>query len=287
MKINVIGATGNLGRLIMEELLKQGAAPSDLIASVRTPEKAAFLAEQGIEVRRANYDDYESLEAAFQGTDVLLLIPSFAAAEPRVVQHGNAVHAAEAAGVKRLVFAGVSTATTESLFRIAPFILYAESKIRQSRMEWTLLRNNMYMESMLGWLPRFRKEGILPYPLKVGKIAFVTRVDLARATAACLLGDGHAGKIYELSGPEALSMPELAEALSEVTGDTIVFKEPSEAEYVTFSHADGASEGMLATMLSIYRAAEAGEWSLVTDHIQELTGQVPRSVRDIAREMLS
>ena len=128
---------------------------------------------------------------------------------------------------------------------------------------------------------------MLPYPLKEGKIAFVTRADLARATAACLLGDGHAGKIYELSGPEALSMPELAKVLSEVTGDAIAFNQPSEAEYVTFSHADGASEGMLAMLLSIYRAAETGEWSRVTDHIQELTGQAARSVRAVAEEMLA
>lgn len=287
MKINVIGASGNLGRLVINSLLDQGASPSDLIASVRTPSKAAFLSEAGIEVRRADYDDYESLGSAFKGTDVLLLIPTFASPEPRVIQHGNAVRAADEAGVGRIVFSSVSASSPESLFRVAPFLLYAESKVRQSKAVWTILRNNMYMDSMLGWLPRFEKEGWLPYPLKEGRIAFVTREDLARATAASLLGEGHAGKIYELTGPEALSMPELAKVLSEVTGKEISFDYPSEDDYIRFSNADGASEGMIATMLSIYRAAEAGEWGNATDHVYQLTGQPARSVREVATQKIA
>lgn len=287
MKINVIGATGNLGRLVIDSLIQQGADPADLIASVRTPSKATALKELGVEVRRADYDDYESLVAAFQGTDVLLLIPTFAAPEPRVIQHGNAVNAAEAAGVKRIVFSSVATATPESLFRVAPFILYAESKLRLSKVDWTILRNNMYMDSMLGWLPRFEEEGQIPYPLKEGRIAFVMREDLGRATAACLMGEGHEGKIYELTGPEALSMPELAGLLSEVTGKEIRFERPSEADYVHFSHADNASEAMLDTMLSIYRAAEAGEWGNATDDVFRLTGQKALSVREVASQKVA
>lgn len=287
MKINVIGATGNLGSLVINSLLAQGANPSDLIASVRTPAKADGLRALGIEVRRADYDDYESLVTAFQGTDVLLLIPTFAAPEPRVIQHGNAIRAAEAAGVKRTVFSSVATASPESLFKVAPFILYAESRLRLSKMEWTILRNNMYMDSMLGWLPRFMEEGQIPYPLKEGRIAFIMRKDLGRATAACLMGEGHEGKIYELTGPEALSMPELAKVLSEVTGKEIKFGQPSETDYVHFSHADNASEAMLDTMLSIYRAAEVGEWGNATDDVFRLTGKKALSVSEVANQKVS
>lgn len=285
MKINIIGATGRLGSKVIEALLERGVGPSDLIASVRTPEKAAGHAERGLEVRRADYDDYDSLEEAFQGTDVLLLIPSTAAVEPRIQQHANAVRAAKAAGVGRIVFAGVATASPESLFEVAPFILYAESKIRLSGIPWTLLRNNMYMESMLGWLKRFKEEGKLPYPLKEGRIAFVAYQDLAHATAAACMSKGAEGKIYELTGPDAPSMPELAALLSEETGADIRFEYPSEQDYLQFSKMDKASPVMLQILLSIYRAAEAGEWGNVTGHVEELTGRAPISIREMVREM--
>ena len=285
MRINVIAATGRLGGKVVEALLEMGLAPENIIASVRTPSKADGLAAQGIEVRRADYDDYESLETAFAGTDVLLLIPSTAAVEPRVAQFGNAVRAAKAAGVGRIVFAGVYTATPESLFQVAPFILYAESKIRQSGLEWTLVRANMYMESMLGWLGRFVEEGRLPYPLREGRIAFVAYGDLGRSIAAVLKGNGMHGKIFELSGPEAPSMAELAQVLSEETKELIRFDFPSEQDYLAFSKMDKASPALLDILLSMYRSAEAGEWSRVTDHVEQLTGRKPTSIREMAREM--
>ena len=95
MKINVVGATGQLGRKVMQALLDLRAAPEDLVVSVRTPEKAKDLSVQGMDVRRADYDEPETLREAFQGTDVLLLIPSTAPTEPRVRQHANVLEAAQ------------------------------------------------------------------------------------------------------------------------------------------------------------------------------------------------
>ena len=147
MKINVMGASGQLGQKVMAVLLEQGAAPEDLIASVRTLEKAANLKEAGIEVRCADYEKPESLVKAFAGTDVLHLIPSVANVEPRILQHCNAVEAAQQAGVKRMAFSSLSSAGfPDSRFVITPFMQYAEMKLRQSGMAWTILRDNMYLD---------------------------------------------------------------------------------------------------------------------------------------------
>jgi len=273
--INVIGATGQLGRRVMRNLLDQGAAAGDLVASVRTPEKAGDLAEQGVQVRRADYDDPGSLRTAFQGTEVLVLIPSTARVEPRIVQHYNALQAAREAGVRRTVFASLVTAGfLDSKFHVTPFLLYAESKLRQSGMEWTILRNNMYLDPVAAWVPELVEMGRLPYPVKKGRVAYVSRDDLARATAAVCLNSGHVGKLYELTGPESLSMPQLAEIISRVTGRTVRFDSVTEAEYAAVSRAgeETVPEFLIEVLVSMYRAVDNGEFARATDAIERITG---------------
>lgn len=283
MKINVLGASGQLGQKIVQALLDQGAAPEDLIASVRTVEKAAKLKEAGIEVRYADYDKPETLVEAFAGTDVLLLIPSLAMVEPRIIQHHNAVEAAKQAGVKRVAFSGlVSAAFPDSKFVITPFEQYAEIKLRQSGMAWTILRNNMYLDPVAAWMPELMEMGHLPYPLKTGRIAYVTRDDMARATAAALLNSGHENKVYALTGSYAISMPELAAAISRATGKTVVFKGASDEDYMETCQTgeEQLPEPFIQLLLTIYWAAENGEFELVTDHVERLTGRPPERIED-------
>ena len=290
LMINVIGATGQLGRRVMMSLLNQGAAAGDLVASVRTPEKADDLAEQGVTVRRADYDDPDSLRTAFQGTEILVLIPSIAPVEPRILQHFNALQAAREAGVRRVVFASLATAGfLDSKFHITPFLLYAESKLRQSGMDWTILRNNMYLDPVAAWVPELIEMGRLPYPVKEGRVAYVARDDLARATAAVCLGSGHAGKVYELTGPESLSMPQVAETISRVTGQTVRFDSVTEAEYAEVSRTgeEAVPEFLIEILLSMYRAVDNGEFARATDHIERITGVAAETVESYLRRTVT
>jgi NAD(P)H dehydrogenase (quinone) len=139
MRVNVLSATGLLGSRIVGELLLQGGPDVQVVASARNPEKARRLAEAGAEIRRADYDEQDSLEGSFAGCNVVALIPTFAPVEDRIQQHAAALAAARKAGVKRVVFSSFATAAVESESVVAPFMVYAECKLRQSGMEWTIL----------------------------------------------------------------------------------------------------------------------------------------------------
>lgn len=288
MTINVMGATGQLGRRVMQALIDQGASPGDLVASVRSPDKARGLAAQGISVRLADYDDQAMMVRAFDETEVLLLIPSTARVEPRIMQHYNALKAAWTSGVKRVVFCSLSSAAfPNSRFFVTPYLLYAELKLRQSRMGWTILRNGMYLDPVADWMPELVEMGRLPYPVRGGTVAYIARHDLARATAAACLNDQHAGKVYELTGSEALSMDALAGAISEATGHQIPFHEITENEYAEIcrSGKDYIPEALIPLLISLYHAVDHDEFAHVTDHVEQLTGTPPERAGDYLRRI--
>lgn len=275
MIVNVMGATGQLGRRIVEALIDQGTDPSNIIASARTVSKAADMNERGIQVRQADYEDTASMKAAFAGSDAVVLIPSTAGVEPRILQHHNAIQAAKEAGVGRLLFVSLTTAAyLDSKFEVTPYMMYAEMKLRQSGIPWTILRNTMYLDPVGDWMPELVEMKRLPYPIKDGKIAFTGRDDLARAVAAASLNTETIGQMYELTGPEALSMPDLAAVISDVTGTAVAFDSISDEEYAEICRTgnENVPEGMIRILTSIYWAVDNGEFGVATDHIEQLTG---------------
>ena len=286
MKINVLGVTGSLGSRVVNALLDRGLPAEDLIASARSPERAQRFRGLGIEVRRADYDVPETLPGALEGTDVLMLIPSASDVEPRIVQHSSILDAARSARVKRVVLASFSAARTDSEFLIAPYLLYAESRLRTSGLEWTILRNGMYLDPLVDWAPALAAMGRLPYPVRKGRVAYVSRDDLSRACAAACALDGHAGQVYELTGPQALSMRDLASALTCATGQTIRFDEVTGEQFAEICRADRVPEAEIAILASMYRAVDHREFEHVSDDIRILTGIPPMAAKDYLRESL-
>jgi NAD(P)H dehydrogenase (quinone) len=288
MTVNVIGATGQLGSRVIQSLLEQGASPSEIIVSVRTPAKAQDWAAQGIVVRQANYDNQETMIEAFKDTDVLLLIPTTALVEPRIQQHYKALKAAKASGVKRAVFVSLTTARLDSKFQITPFLIYGESKLRLSGLDWTILRNGMYLDPIAHWMPELINMGRLPYPVKSGKIAYVSRDDLARAIASVCLNNGHSKKVYELTGPQALALSELAEIITNVTGKSIKFESVTDEQYakVCREGKEVLTGYSIEILTSLYHAVDNGEFGTVTNHIEQLTGMPPESVETYLHRLL-
>ena len=282
MKINVTAASGQLGRKIVRSLLDQGVAGTDVIASVRTPEKVKDLASLGVTIRKADYENPQSLNTAFDGTEILMLVTSPAGVEPRIQQHFNALEAAKQTGVKRIVFTSFASATPASKFLVAPYYLYAESKLRLSGMDWTILRNGMYLDPIADWIPDLLKMGRLPYPIKSGKIAYIARDDIARAAASACLDSGHAEHQYDLTGSHALSMSELAEIISKVTKETIEFDSVTEQEFGDICRGgdENYPDSAIAFMNSLYRAVDNKEFESVTDHVEQLTGAPPATAHD-------
>ncbi len=286
MKINILGGTGQLGSRIVEAILREGTCPEHLIVSCRSQSKARHFADGGIEVRQADLDRPETLVPALAGTDVLMLIPSMSDVEHRIVQHQHTLAAAELAGVSRVVMTSFSSARTDSKFLMAPFYLYAESKLRLSGMDWTILRNGMYLDPLVDWAPALARQGRLPYPVKRGRVAYISRDDLARASAGALLQAGHSERVYELTGPEAVSMAELAAALTAATGSPIAFDPVSEAEFGAVCRDDGIPDQETAILTSMYRAVDNGEFEQVSDHVKLLSDAPAEAVATYLKRAL-
>jgi NAD(P)H dehydrogenase (quinone) len=212
--IVVTGATGQLGQLVMDGLLRR-VEPGQVVAAVRSPEKATALAARGVSVRRADYNEPEQLGAAFAGADRVLLISSN---DPRqsVAQHTAVVGAAQRAGVGLLAYTSLWHADTSTMLTATSARL-TEPVIRDSGLPYTFLRNNLYTEHYAPQIRQAVKSGIFVGSAGAGRVASATRADYAAAAVAVLTGEGHENKTYELGGDVAWSYAELAEVLSKVT----------------------------------------------------------------------
>ena len=286
MRINILGATGQLGGRIVKDLLRQGGPGVEVIASARSLDKMRGLFGNQVGVRQADYDAPETLKASFAGCDVVGLIPTFAPVEARIQQHAAALAAAKEAGVRRVVFSSFAAAAVESEFIVAPFLAYAECKLRQSEMDWTILRNGMYADPLVEYIPELVRTGRIPYPAGQGRISYVCRDDLARATAAACLNDECAGRVFELTGPEAVSVAELAAIISRVTGESVRYEPTSEDEFADMCREPGLPEYVPHALVTLYRAAARGELEKVTDHIEELSGAPAESLEAYLKRSL-
>lgn len=270
MKIAVAGATGHLGRLVMQELLKRTAV-QDVVAVVRDGAKAANLAAQGIEVRVAAYDDRPALDAALQGIDRLLLISSNEVGR-RIPQHRNVIDAAKAAGVRQVAYTSAPRATTTTLI-LAPDHKATEEILTASGLGYTILRNNWYTENYIPQMKTAQQTGVLVAAAGQGRVASAQRADYAAGAAAVLLGEGHAGKVYELGGDYAWNFDELAAAMSEVTGKTIRYQPVDVPTLVETLQNAGLDEGTAGFIAAMDANIAAGELAEVTHDLSRLIGR--------------
>ncbi|MCU0464806.1 MAG: SDR family oxidoreductase [Anaerolineae bacterium] len=276
----VTGASGGLGRRVLELLLEAGE--QHIIATTRTPEKLADFASRGVTVRAADFDQPDSLAAAFAGADRLLLISTDSLDQPghRLAQHRNAIKAAEAAGVKHVVYTSVASASADSPLGVAPDHYSTEQALEASGMGYTALRNNLYMELLLGSLPRAIASGQLIAAAGDGKAAYVTREDCARAAAAALYADFEGRRALEISGPASVSQAELAVLTQELSGKPV--------QYVAIPLSaliDGMVQaGLPRPVAEVYASFDAGIAAGVLDTapgaVELLTGKPAQSVAD-------
>jgi NAD(P)H dehydrogenase (quinone) len=243
--IAITGATGQLGHLVLQNLLKTTAA-SQIVAIVRNPAKAEALSQQGIVVRQADYTDEAAFTAALQGVDKLLLISSSEVGQ-RTPQHRNVIHAAKAAGVKFIAYTSLLHADKSPLGLHVEHV-ETEKMLADSGIPYALLRNGWYTENYLASAPPALEHGVFIGAAGDGKIASATRADYA-AAARVIAEEGHAGKVYELAGDEAWTLSELAAALSKQSGKNVVYQNLSEADFAAALKSVGLPAG-LADMLA-------------------------------------
>lgn len=235
--IAITGATGQLGRLVVEKL-KAKVPTSDIIALARSTAKAADL---GVAAREADYDRPETLERALDGVDTLLLISSSEVGK-RAAQHHAVIEAAKKTGVKRIVYTSLLRADTSPL-DLAEEHLATEAELKASGIPFTILRNGWYTENYTGSIPGALAGGAFLGSAGEGRISSATRADFADAAVAVLTTEGHEGKTYELAGDEDWTLQDLAAEISKRAGRDIPYKNLPEAEYTAALKGFGLPEG--------------------------------------------
>lgn len=225
--IVITGATGHLGRLVIEKLLETVPA-SEIVAVGRKVDKIADLAARGVEVRAADFDKPETLANAFDGATKVLLV-SGSEVGKRATQHRNAIDGIRRANPSLLVYTSITKADTADHL-LVPEHFQTEQMVRESGVPFVLLRNSWYTENYTEHLEPAFAHGAIVGSADGGRVGAVPRKDYADAAAAVLTSSGHEGKTYELSADDPFTMDELAAEVSRASGKTIVYKDlPADA----------------------------------------------------------
>ena len=279
----VTGASGNLGRRVLELLLEEGAGT--IIAATRTPEKLADFSQRGVIARRADFEDPASLTEAFAGVDRLLLISTDGVDRPgrRLNQHRNAVKAAEEAGVSHVVYTSFMNPGPEWPAFVNPDHRGTEEALAASKMGWTVLRENIRTESLLALLGQAMATGQLFSAAGDGKAAFITREDCARAAAAALTAPFTGRRTLDITGPEAISQYDAAAIATTITGQQVTHI-PLELEAIIQGMVGAGLPRPAAEAYATYHTAIAqGQLNAVSNGVEELTGRKPMGVADFLR----
>ncbi|MFE7744267.1 SDR family oxidoreductase [Nocardia sp. NPDC057455] len=281
MTIAVTGAGGQLGRLVVEELLRAGSRP---VAIVRDPRKVADLAERGVQVRQAAYDDPAALERALDGVDRVLLISGneFGA---RVAQHANVIRAAERAGVELLAYTSIPGATDNPLI-LAQEHKGTEAVLAESAVPHVLLRNGWYWENYVGGLAHAVESGVLHGAAGEGRVAGAARADYAAAAALVLTTDGHAGRVYELGGGASLTYAELAQAISEAAGKPVRYENLPEADYAAALSRAGLPEVYAEALADADAGIATGILDVRSGDLEKLLGRPATPAVEVFRAAL-
>jgi len=275
----VTGGGGHLGRRVVELLLESGAG--SVIATTRQPEKLADLAARGVSVRRADFDDPDSLSEAFAGAERLLLISTDALHAPglRLGQHRNAIAAAEKVGVRHVVYTSAPSPHPTPESSLIGDHFWTEAALFASGLDWTILRDNIYAEIALLSLQHATPTGQFFTATGNGGRSYVTREDCAR-TAAAALRSVNGRQVLDVTGPAVVTAGELAAIASELAGRTF-----SHVGLDAAALRDGLAKAGLPPivadgLVAFDIAAAEGHHAILTPTVKSLTGRDPTSLKD-------
>ncbi|MNJ92994.1 Quinone oxidoreductase 2 [compost metagenome] len=281
MKIAIAGATGQLGRVTVQKL-KEKTAAENLVALVRTPEKATDL---GIEARAFDYTKPETLVEALKGVDKLFLISGNEIGQ-REIQHKNVINAAKEAGVKSVVYTSLLNAATSEM-ALAPEHAATEKALIDSGMSYTILRNGWYTENYAGSIAGAIQAGGFIGSAGDGKISSATREDFAEAAAVVLTTEGHENKIYELGGDEAYTLSDLAAEISKQTGKDIPYNNLPEADFAGILVSVGLPEGFAKILADSDAKASKGALYTEDKTLSKLIGRKTTPLAEVVKNFIS
>jgi NAD(P)H dehydrogenase (quinone) len=282
--IAVTGATGQLGRLVIAALLNRGVAPQDIVAAVRTPAKAADLADQGIQVRHADYALPETLVRALEGADRVLLISGTEG--DRELLHGNVVEAAKQTQPELLAYTSILNADTTTAL-LAAAHQATERHIKASGLPYALLRNGWYVENYTGQIETTLAHGLAGASGQ-GRFTPAGRADYAEAAAAVLTDHADATNVaYELGGDESLTMDDVAALLSDASGQDIAYTDMPVEEYDAVLVQAGLPDPFARVIADSTAAIARGELATDSGDLQRLLGRPSTPAKLVIEQALA
>lgn len=280
MSIVITGASGHLGRRVVDEALER-VDPAELVLVTRTPDALADYAERGAKVRHGDFTDPSTLQAAFAGGERLLLISTDAVGE-RVPHQHAAIDAAVEAGIELIAYTSIVNPVEANVAGVVPDHRATEEKLRESGIAWTFLRNSIYADLQAGDLTAAEATGTLVTNAGAGRIAYVARDDAAIAAAAVITGSDHAGKAYDITGPAALDAEDRAEVFAAITGKPVQVVQVDDEAFATgIAEATGYPIEVGRLMASFGQAAREGQLDTVSSDFERLTGRAPSALRTV------
>lgn len=269
--IAVTGATGHLGRLIVEALLERGVPAGEIVAAARNPAKAEELARRGVQVRQADYDRPETLASAFEGVDRLVFV-SGSEVGRRVAQHGNVVEAAKGAGVRLIAYTSILNADTTQIL-LAEEHKATERLIRESGIPFVFLRNGWYLENYTENLGSALGMGMVFGAAGEGRVAAAARADYAEAAAIVVSGEGHEGKAYELAGDQGFTLAEFAAAVGRWAGKPVGYTNLPEQAFAEALLGAGLPAPIANMLADADVAIERGDLTSSSGDLRRLIGR--------------
>jgi NAD(P)H dehydrogenase (quinone) len=269
--IAVTGASGHLGRLVIEALLARNLPANRIVALVRDPQKVSDLASRGVEVRRADYTQKDSLEAALTGVNRLLLVSSNEDGQ-RIPQHKNVVEAARKSGVGFLAYTSISRADTSAMQLVAEHKA-TEQIIRESGIPFALLRNGWYFENYTDRLASIMEHGAVFGSAGQGRVSAASRADYAEAAAVVLTSADHENKVYELGGDTAFTLDDLAAEISKQTGGEIIYRDLPVEEYAQALIGAGLPEPLARILADADLGLKRGDLLVNSGDLRRLTNR--------------
>jgi NAD(P)H dehydrogenase (quinone) len=280
MSIVITGASGHLGRLVAELVLER-AEPDRVVLVTRDPSRLAEFADRGVEVRAGDFDDPSTLPAAFEGADRALII-SADQIGVRVPGHKAAIDAAAAAGATSIAYTSGINPSHSNPIVVAADHRASEEHLRTAGTGWTMLRNSIYAEMLLLSAGPAPASGRHVHNEDDGRVSYVARADCAAVAAVVLTSDGHDGKLYDVTGPEALSADEVAGLFAGLGGRPVEALATDDRTFVAglVEHAR-MPEPVAQAYATFGIGARRGYSGAVSDTVRELTGAAPQSVHDV------
>ncbi|QKE84426.1 SDR family oxidoreductase [Arthrobacter sp. NEB 688] len=277
MTIVVTGATGQLGHLVVESLLRRGASPADVLATGRDADRLASLAGLGVRTAVVDYADTESLRSAFEGADRVLFVSGSEVGQ-RITQHGHVVEALRAADVGLVAYTSIAGADTSTM-QLAAEHQATEQMLRDSGVPFVLLRNSWYLENYTPQIPTYLEHGAVVGAAGDGRVSAATRADYADAAAAVLLdADVTPETVFELGGP-TFSLPELAAAVADASGREVVYRDVPEEDLVGILAGAGLPEPYARVLADSDRGIARGDLEVTSGDLERLIGHAPTSMR--------